>query len=42
LLFQYYARNPTATAGLLALDDVNLEISLTSCIELLCAGTLSL
>ena len=42
LLFQYYARNPTAAAGLLALDDVNLEISLTSCVELLRAGTLSL
>jgi hypothetical protein len=42
LLFQYYARNPTAAAGLLPLDDTNLEISLTSCAELLHSGTLSL
>lgn len=42
LLFQYYARNPTAAAGLLALDDMNLQISLTSCAELLNSGKLSL
>ena len=29
LLFQYYARNPTAAAGLLALNDADLEISLS-------------